>query len=351
VLEPPTFIPAPAAAASRSRPSWLIPVAAGGLVILIAAAIAVMLLSSAGSKPAPLAEQSRLVVAPVTTDLIQLASAETAVRTRADLGAVKSAADRLKTDATNVRVELDAIKVRGSEQPALSSLRTAVGSAADYGQSTSAAAANPTDGTVGAARSAADSARSSFTAVAAVFPGLTLPPSSAFNADAIASITTAQQASKQLAAQALSGAHSYVPQIDQLLTNSSETRGNLGDLINGVTNGTITSGEAKSQIAGILNQRQSLQNSVAAIDAPAGFRAASKLLRQSLAAAITDDYDIQGWIDAWDQNDQFTFTQFWQKHLAATGAATTAKQAFVSKYDAARRRVLRMAPLEIRDNY
>jgi hypothetical protein len=351
VLAPPTFAPAPVSSPTHTRPSWLLPAVGAGLAIVVAAAVAAVLLSSGASTPAPLADQTRLVVAPVTTDVVQLASAQTGVNARSDLSGVKTAADRLKADATSARAELDAIKVRSSEQATLSLLRTAIGSAADYGQSAAAAADKPTDGSVGAARAAADSARTNFTAVSAALPSITLPPASAFNVDAIASITTAQKASKQQAAQAISGAQGYVRQIDQLLTNSSETRGNLGDLINGVTNGTITSGEAKSQIAGILNQRQSLQNSVAAIDAPAGFRTASRLLRQSLAAAITDDYDIQGWIDAWNQNDQFTFDQFWQKHLAATAAATSAKQAFVAEYNAARRRVLHNGPLKIGDNY
>jgi hypothetical protein len=348
----PPVISAPPAILSgpTPRPAWVVPAVMVGAAVVIAAVVGAVLLSG-GSTSKPLAEQARFVVAPVSTDVADLATSQTRAQTKADLIAVKSAASRLSTDAAGASKELATIKVRNADTTNLALLRSAIAAAGDYGKAAAAAASAPTAGNLGAARSAAEGARASFAAVGASLPELSFPPASAFNIDAISSIATSQQETKQRAAQSGATARSYVRTIDQLLTNSSETRGNLGDLINGVTNGSITSGEAKSQISGILDQRQSLQNSVAAIDGPAGFREASRLLRQSLAAAITDDYAIEGWVDAWNQNDQYTFDQFWNKHLAATGAATRAKQAFVVEYDSARRQVLRMAPLSIGDNY
>jgi outer membrane murein-binding lipoprotein Lpp len=346
------YEPPPASSSPpTSRPGWVIPAVIGGAVVVIAAVVGAVLLSSGGSSAKPLAEQVRFVVAPVSTDVTELASAQTSAQTKDDLKAVRSAAARLETDAAAASSELATLRVRGSDTTSLALLRSAIGTARDYGKAAAAAASAPTQGNVGAARSAAEGARASFAAISASLPGMSFPPASAFNIDAISSIAANQQETKQRAAQSGASARSYVRTIDQLLTNSSETRANLGDLINGVTNGSITSGEAKSQISGILNQRQSLQNAVASIDPPVGFREASRLLRQSLAAAITDDYAIQGWVDAWNQNDQYTFDQFWNKHLAATSAATRAKQAFVTAYDSARRQVLHIGPLSIGDNY
>jgi outer membrane murein-binding lipoprotein Lpp len=345
------YAPPPSSSPSTSRPGWVIPAVAGAAVVVIAAVVGAVLLSAGGSSAKPLAEQVRFVVAPVSTDVTELARTQTSAQTKNDLKAVKSAAERLETDAAAATNELATIKVRASDTPSLALLRSAIGTARDYGKAAAAAASAPTEGNLGAARSASEGARASFAAISASLPEMSFPPASAFNIDAISGIATSQQKMKQRAAQSGASARSYVRTIDQLLTNSSETRGNLGDLINGVTNGTIDSGEAKSQISGILNQRQSLQNSVAAIDPPVGFREASRLLRQSLAAAITDDYAIQGWVDAWDQNDQYTFDQFWNKHLTATSTATRAKQAFVAAYDSARRQVLHIAPLSIGDNY
>ncbi len=351
VVPTPAYAPAAPTATRRSRPGWLIPAAATAAVLLIAVVAGAVVLTSDGSSPKPLAEQVRLVVTPITTDVVDLAGVERHAKDKADLVGVRSAATRLASDATSAGGELATIKTRHSDAATLALLRSAVSAAHDYGHAAAAAASAPTDGNLGAARSAADEARASFTAVSISLPEAAFPPASSFNVDAISNIAAAQHATTQKAAQTSASGQSYVRTIDQLLTNSSETRGNLGDLINGVTNGTVTSGEAKSQIAGILNQRQSLQNSVAAIDPPSGFREPGRLLRQSLAAAITDDYAIQGWIDAWDQNDRYTFDQFWNKHLAATRAATDAKQTFVTSYNLARRQKLHTGPLGIGDNY
>ena len=71
----------------------------------------------------------------------------------------------------------------------------------------------------------------------------------------------------------------YVSRIDALLENSANTRRNLGDLINGVSAGTMTAAEAKSQIAAVVNQRHDLQNAIAAIAAPSAFAYSASLLR------------------------------------------------------------------------
>ena len=107
----------------------------------------------------------------------------------------------------------------------------------------------------------------------------------------------------------------------------------------------------RSQIASIINQRQDLQNAVAAVEAPQSFASSARLLRQSLTAAIADDLAIQGWLDAWLAYDSYTFSQFWQKHLDATAQATRDKQAFIEAYNRARQQVLKLGPLAIGDRY
>jgi hypothetical protein len=205
-----------------------------------------------------------------------------------------------------------------------------------------------------AAVTAAQQTAASWAALATT-PNLVVPANSAFlSADQLQSLATAQDklaARKAAAAQArtrsLAALRSYVSSIDALLQNSAETRSNLGSLIGDIQNGQLSPSQATAQIASIINQRQDLENQIAAVPAPAQFGDASEQLRGSIAAALQDDYAIQGWITAWYDDDVYAYDRAYTQHEQATTAATTAKSNFLTAYNQLRATHLHLAPLEV----
>jgi hypothetical protein len=361
-VSPTTVAPPPEGGATaaapvgaRARPPWLIPALAGSvLVIALVVAIGIVLLSGGESAPEPalLADQAAALIAPVSVRTEQLADALEATNSPAALEKVALEAERLATAAEGARTKAAALELRDEDANADLLLQRALAAVADYANATANAAENPNAATTGQAADAADEARAALAALAAVAPTLELPRGSLFGAvDQIEHVVSRAEAAKQQAAASKARLRTYVAQIDRLLTNSAETRGNLGKLVTGVQAGTITLGEARSQIAAILNQRQSLQNAVAAVDTPPQFARVAELLLSSIAASIDDDIAIQGWIDAWYEGDSYTFNRFWNEHLEATNRATQAKRAFVEAYNEARRKLLGMGPLAVGDRY
>jgi hypothetical protein len=139
-------------------------------------------------------------------------------------------------------------------------------------------------------------------------------------------------------AQARTAARLYSEQIDRLLRNSAETRGDLGGLVTGVQNGTIGPEEASTQIDRIVLQRQDLQNAVAAVSAPPAFRDVADLLRDSIRAALDDDLALQRAFHAWREGDPSAIDAAWVEHQQATQRASAAKQTFVTAYERVRSR-------------
>ena len=142
----------------------------------------------------------------------------------------------------------------------------------------------------------------------------------------------------------------YTRQVDQLLSNSAATRKDLGKLIANFDSGQETVLDAQQQIQSIINQRQSLENAIATVITPAAFVQADNLLRDSVAAALSDDTAIQTWIDAVAQGGKASAAGQWSDHLQATARATKAKQAFVSAYNRVRARY-GLGPFAIGSSY
>jgi tRNA A-37 threonylcarbamoyl transferase component Bud32 len=142
----------------------------------------------------------------------------------------------------------------------------------------------------------------------------------------------------------------YTEQIDRLLTNSAETRMDLGALVRAASNRSIPLDDARGRIAAIINQRQSLQNSIASVDTPQAFRKSAELLRKSIRAALDDDFAIQAWINAHYPADPSASRRL-SEHLAASKRASAAKQRFVDNYDRLRARLLDLPPLKVGTSY
>jgi hypothetical protein len=301
---------------------WLLAAVAGASVVI---GVAALLLGSRGDTD-PVAEV-RSVAAPVGIYDAQLATRLDSIDDRTDYPSAAQAASALASRARTAESQLDS----GTD---LDGLRTALAAQADYATVLASALRSPSQTAFARAQEARSSAQQ---AVAVLDPetaraaGLTVPSFGPV-------VAAEQQHARQLSAKAKarSIARAYVGQLDRLLRNSAESRGDLGTLINGIMNGSIPAYQARDQIAAILAQRQNLENAVAQVMPPARFQQAHDLLRTSIAASIDDDQAISGWISAWYVDDVVTFNRYWSEHLAATERATSAKQAFVTAYTTAR---------------
>jgi hypothetical protein len=357
VIPQPQYAPPPPAASAQAssrseQPSWLIPVIVGGALIVLGAIAAVVFFAFSGrSSPDPLSQQAVPLLAPVNADVSSLSDDLSGTLTASELSGVQSDASRVGSSATSAATGIQGLKLKPSDQTAADQLVSALQATAIYGHSVAAAAKSPTTDTVARAQADATATKTSYAAVATSVPALAIPSSGEFSVASLASYVTKQQAAAHKAASGKASAHDYVSRIDSLLSNSADTRGDLGQLIVGIENGSLTAPEAKSQIAAILNQRQDLQNSISLVNAPGPFAHVQALLRSSLTAAIADDTAIQGWIDAWDTGDNYGINQFWNQHLDATARATAAKNAFVQAYNQARARTLHLGPSPTGSNY
>jgi hypothetical protein len=311
--------------------------------------VPVVLLGRGSSSGDSLAQRTAPQAAVIRSDSARLARTLAVLGSSREFGTVKSAADELDDELARTRTEIGALD---GEQAQLARLDALLAARSSYANAVAEAAANPGARTFATAESARDEAlqsQSKLTATDAKLGAVWAAPLPALAP--LRRITTAEQAAaakskadkaakaKAAAASATAAARSYTRQIDALLRNSAETRSDLGSLIAGIQNGTIPVYEARTQIDAILNQRQNLQNAVAAVAAPPALQHAATLLRDSIAAAIDDDQAIQGWSNAWYVDDVAAFNRHWTEHLDATAAATAAKQAFAAEYRRARARL------------
>jgi hypothetical protein len=343
---------APPAPAGPKRRRLLVGIGTGVAVLVVGGAgAAAFLLTSHGATKAPLAEQAAPLVAPVSADLSALNDDLSTPLTANDLSSVRADASRLGSSAATAVSTMTALQLASSDQSAGRQLITALQATARYGRSVASAAVLPSATSIARAQADATDARTAFAVVEPNVPRLALPAGDQFTVAAIATYAGKKKAGEKAAAARSAQARTYVSRIDSLLANSADTRGNLGQLITGVQSGTLTPAEAKSQIAGILNQRQDLQNSVSLVEAPGSFAHAQELLRSSLSAAIADDMAIQSLIDAWETGDTYGMDSFWQQHLAANDHASAAKAEFVQSYNAARATVLRLGPSSVGTGY
>ena len=122
---------------------------------------------------------------------------------------------------------------------------------------------------------------------------------------------------------------------------------NLGGLISDIENGQLSPSQATAQIASIINQRQDLQNQVIAVPTPTAFQPAAEKLRGSIAAALEDDYAIQGWIAGWYDDDAYAYDRAYARHEQATATASAAKSDFLATYNQLRATELHLPSLDV----
>jgi S1-C subfamily serine protease len=148
-------------------------------------------------------------------------------------------------------------------------------------------------------------------------------------------------------ASSVSSVSGYANAVDGALIDSARTRGDLGDLINGVNDGSLAEGDALGTISGIIDQRRQLLQAVTDVPPPPAFAHSAQLLRASLVASLSDDLDIENWIKAKYNGDDTAASRYWQQQLRLSTQASLAKQAFLDAYNATRRDLLGLPPLEV----
>jgi S1-C subfamily serine protease len=139
----------------------------------------------------------------------------------------------------------------------------------------------------------------------------------------------------------------YADAVDTALIDSARTRTGLGELIDGVNNGSLDAQTASDAINAVIDQRRQLLADVQSVDPPAPFARAADLLKASLVTAISDDLAVQSWIHAKYNGDSAAANAGWQRNIAISQQATAAKTRFLNTYNAVRRRLLGLAPLDV----
>lgn len=339
--------------AEGRRPTWLVPLIVGvGLLVIVGAAGAAYLAGRSGSPS--FTAQAQKALNPVLAADQRLSARVSAVQTHGDLSAVGSAA---AADVTAITVAQGAASViaNGKSATAVQLLNTALTSDLAYAKAVKNAAGRLTAGLASASQTAGQQAGQAYASMHGAAPKLVVPAASLYLptqqlvtlADEQQKAAAAAAAKRQQKAATTGAIRSYVRSIDSLLRNSADTRSNLGTLIGDVQSNQVDYAQASSEISSIINQRQDLENQVSGVQAPAAFAQAAASLRQSISAALQDDYAIQSWINAWYSNDQVGFDNAYSQHEEATATATSDKAAFLAAYNRLRSRYLQLPPLDV----
>jgi S1-C subfamily serine protease len=140
----------------------------------------------------------------------------------------------------------------------------------------------------------------------------------------------------------------YVNSFDDLLTNySTQTRADLAQLIDDVKSSSISQDAADAEINSVIQQRQDFLDAARSVTAPATFAQAQQTLEASLQASIDDDQAIGNWIDAIFAADSAGAQQYWAQQQSLSLRASNLKQSFLDQYNALRKQLLQLPPLNI----
>jgi hypothetical protein len=341
-------------APGRSRPLWLLLTVPTAALALFAGIGAFVLLSRGHAGPS-FAQRATGVLAPVVTADGDVDLKLQMTHDGRDLAAVRTAAEAARQATVKAQGAVTVLEASSKDARTKALLDQALGANQAYLDKITEAATALTPLRAASAVTAARQAAQSFSTLATTTPTVTLPTDADFGSvEQLQTLAAAQaKAAAQRAvaarakAQTRAAERSYVNSIDALLENSSETRANLGSLITDIENDQLSPTQASAQIASIINQRQDLQNQVAAVAAPARFRLAAEKLRDSIAAALDDDYAIQGWINGWYDADLYAYERSYSQHEQATARATAAKSDFLALYNQLRAERLQLQPLDV----
>ena len=105
--------------------------------------------------------------------------------------------------------------------------------------------------------------------------------------------------------------------------------------------------EAKRQVNAVIDQRRQLLSDVQSVNPPTALARSAALLKASLVTALSDDLAVQAWIQAKYSGDAAAASAAWRRNIAISEQATKAKDQFLTIYNAVRKRLLGLAPLDV----
>jgi predicted Ser/Thr protein kinase len=345
---PPASRPTDVTVAAKPRRRWLLPLL-GVLAALAAAAVAFALVTSSDDDSPPTAvDDVNEVLGPVVSADSALGTELAGLRpTKQSFDAVNGAAIVVSDAVARAQGAAGALDLAQDDADVATRLDQALEANLSWAEEVIQAAEDVDSAKARAAEEAEGNTRRAYQALAVALPGVAVPPVSALSStDRLVELTAVEVG--ETSARAANRA--YVESIDRLLTNSAETRLDLGRLVQQVQGRSISFADARGRIDAIIGQRQNLQNAIATVTTPAPFRNASELLRSSIGAALDDDFAIQAWINAVYQDDPSAADRL-AEHLAASRKASTAKQKFVDAYDRLRKQLLDLPPLKVGTSY
>jgi hypothetical protein len=317
------------------------------VAVLVVVVAVVLGLSTGGGKKSAFAQRASAPLADVAAADQALSAKLATAGEQSDLVAIADEAAATATALTSAQGAIGVLAT-GSDAAVGAALQDAIAADVGYVNAVKTAAAHLTQSTASAAETAGQQAGQAYQTIASSHPDIHVPAARLFfSARQLVALAGEAQRTSDKKATDTGTLRTYVRSIDSLLRNSAETRSNLGTLITDIQNGQVDAAQAASTISSIINQRQDLQNQVAAVPAPPVFRSAAERLRASLAAALEDDYAIQSWINAWYANDVYGYNRAFDRHEDATAKATRAKAEFLDLYNRLRSRYLRLTRLDV----
>jgi hypothetical protein len=133
----------------------------------------------------------------------------------------------------------------------------------------------------------------------------------------------------------VTGGRRYVAQLDLLLLNSSNTRGDLNEVITAVRHGTVTRVAALSRIEDVIDDRRTLLQHVTTQPTPDEFRAAQRSLRAAIAVSIDVDRAALAYVEAVFVGNVAVRDNAFRAIVAGSRQATAEKANFARRYNAA----------------
>jgi hypothetical protein len=343
---------------ATGRPRWLLPAIVAAAAVLVGCLIGALVLRSGDSGPS-FSERANTILAAVVAADRGLDARVRAVQPASRLSDLATATTDARQQVVHAQGALTMLDAAGDDEQAKALLAQALEANLSYLDKLSFAANRLTSPRAAAAASAGERAAQAYGSLSAWSPDLTVPTRGDFiSVTQLPALAAQQETAARNAAERKAQAQrekaatthairTYVESIDRLLANSAETRSNLGTLIGDIESGQLSAAQASAQIASIINQRQDLQNQAAVVATPPSFTVAADKLRQSIAAAIEDDYAIQAWINAWYDLDPYAYDRAYAEHEQATTKATNSKADFLTTYNDLRNKHLKLAPIDV----
>jgi len=139
----------------------------------------------------------------------------------------------------------------------------------------------------------------------------------------------------------------YADAVDTALIDSARTRTGLGQLIDGVNNGSLDATSAADAITAVIDQRRQLLSDVQSVPPPAQFARAADLLKASLVSSLSDDLAIESWISATYKGDTSAANAAWRRNIQISQQSSAAKAQFLKTYNSVRHQLLGLSPLDV----